>query len=127
MINGTEGVDNDTLSNNRIGGCTLQKYHVWPSSCSETMIFHYKWISLVLGLAFTVALSFLFKYMALRLIQSKFKVNLKDSTVRLNILSIMACICGMLEMSNYKGYHHNDSCVSTVSMEGCTSILITTM
>ena len=61
----------------------------------------------------------------MRLIQSKFKVNIKDSTVRINLLSIMACICGMLTMSNYRGYHHNDHCVSSVSADLCTSLLIT--
>ena len=124
MDHPTEGLNNDTFAN-KTENCTLHRYRVWPSSCSETMIFHYKWISLVLGLAFTASLSFHFKNMAVRLIQSKFKVNLQDSTVRINLLSIMACICGMLTMSNYHGYHQNDHCISAVSADLCTSLLIT--
>ena len=124
MDHPTEGPNNDTFPT-KTENCTLHYYRVWPSSCSETMIFHYKWISLVLGLSFTAALSFHFKNMAVRLIQSKFKVNLQDSTVRINLLSIMACICGMMTMSNYYGYHHNDHCVSSVSADLCTSLLIT--
>ena len=120
-----EGPNNDSLQN-KTEDCTLYEYRVWPSSCNETMIFHYKWISLVLGLAFTAALSVHFKNMALRLIQSKFKVNIRDSNMRTNLLSIMACICGMLQMSNYYGYHHNDYCVSSVSSSLCTSLLMTT-
>jgi hypothetical protein len=126
MDHPTEGLINDTFAI-KTEECTLRQYRVWPSSCSETMIFHYKWISLVLGLAFTASLSFHFKTMAVRLIQSKFKVNLQDSTVRINLLSIMACICGMLTMSNYRGYHHNDHCVSSVSAHLCTSLLIIVM
>ncbi len=119
-----EGLNNDTFAN-KTENCTLYEYRVWPSSCSETMVFHYKWISLMLGLAFTAALSFHFKNMAVRLIQSKFKVNIKDSTVRINMMSILACICGMLEMSNLYGYHHDGHCVSSVANSLCTSLLIT--
>jgi hypothetical protein len=89
------------------------------------MIFHYKWISLVLGLAFTAALAFQFKNMAVRVIESKFKINIRDSNIRINILSIAACMCGTLKMSNYYGYHHDDHCISSVSGSLCTSLLVT--
>jgi hypothetical protein len=117
------GLKNDTLQN-KTEDCLLRDFRVWPSSCSETMIFHYKWISFVLGLAFTAALSFHFKNMAVRLIQSKFKINLKDSTVRINILGIMACIGGILRMSNQYGYHHSGFCISSVSSSLTTTFII---
>ena len=123
MVNTTEGLKNDTATN-KTEDCTLHKYRMWPSSCSETMIFHYKWISLVLGLAFTAALSFHFRNIAVRVIQSKFKINLRDSKIRINILSIAACMCGMLKMSNFFGYHHDDYCISSVSGSLCTSLLV---
>ncbi len=124
MVDAIEGGLNNTFAN-KTENCTLHDYRVWPSSCSDTMILYYKWISLVLGLAFTASLSFHFKNFGVRLIQSKFKVNIKDSTVRINIMSIMTCVCGMVTMSNYHGYHHNDYCLSTVAASLCTSLIVT--
>ncbi len=121
MTNTGEGV---TTTNTTLD-CILHEYRVWSLDCSESMIFRYKWISLVLGLAFTIALSFHFKNLIVRLIQSKFKIEIKEANVRINILSIMASICGMLNMSNYYGYHHSGYCVSAVSNSLCTSFLIT--
>ena len=123
MVNTTEGLNNATITQ-ETDNCTLHYFHVWPSTCSESMISHYKWISLVLGLAFFTALALHFNNMAVRLVQSKFKINIKDSTVRVNILCIMASICGVLEMSNYYGYHHNDYCISSVAGTLCTSLLV---
>ena len=78
---------------------------------------------MVLGLAFTAALALHFKNLVCRLIQSKFIVNTKDTNLRINILSIMACMCGILQMSNYYGYHHNGYCISSVSDTLCTSLI----
>ena len=122
LIDLTEGL-NTTGHANKTQDCILHQYRVWPSSCSETMIFHFRWISLVLGLAFTAALALHFKNLVCRLIQSKFIVNSKDTNLGINILCAIACMCGMMRMSNYYGYHHNDYCINSVSDTLCTSLI----
>jgi hypothetical protein len=104
--------------------CVLHYFHIWPSSCSKSWILHYKWITFSLGLAFVILLSLHFKNLLLRIIRSKFVFQSSDTNLRINLLSIAAAICGVLNTSNFLGIHHNGLCVSSVAYDITTALLV---
>ena len=111
-------------TSNTTEDCTLHYFRIWPSSCSESWILHYKWITFSLGLAFTILLSAHFKNLMLRIIRSKFIFNRSDTNLYINLLGTAAAMCGVLNTSNYLGSHHNGLCVSSVAYDLTTALLI---
>ena len=114
-----------TSNRTELDVCDITQAVVWPVNCSSSFISMYKTSSLILGCLFYVSLIAHGHNLVISLYEVKFNVIKGGPVVRNNMILLLAAFFGMLFESNRNGIHHDDGCAAYISIDLCTSLMLT--